>query len=333
MTADPSTAQLVIDDSGDPMQPVGKVGAVVVTYAPSENVKRLIETLLMQTPLVVVVDNGSSAEDLSRLQSLSTELGCILIANTSNRGVPAALNQGVQRVCERGQCDWAALYDQDSEPFANQLQVLAHIASAYSNAAHLGIVGSNFLYAANNLPVFPPNSGTDNSDEAWVQASAPITSGSLISLQGYKRVGGFREELFIDYVDFDYALRLKNAGFESVRSREPLMRHAIGQRVVGSVLGKRVTASGHRAERRYFMMRNLIVIAREQWRRHPAFMCTTVLRYCKELLCMTLVEHKRPAKWAYTIRGLFDGIFGRFEYNPLVHVDSPETSSTHSNEP
>lgn len=330
-TTDSANADPHPADFGEPARAVGQVGAVVVTYTPGENIRRLTERLLKQTPFVVVVDNGSPAADVARLQALSSELGFLLIANGLNRGVAAALNQGVERVRQQGQCNWVALFDQDSEPFVSQLYELARIASEYPDPARLGNVGSNFLYAANNLPVFPLDSGTTNDQNDWVPSASPITSGSLISLQGFTRVGGFREELFIDYVDYDYALRLKNAGFDSVRSRQPLMRHAIGQRVVGSVLGKRVTASGHRPERRYFMMRNLVIIAREQWRHHPALMRTTVLRYGKELLAMTLVEHKRPAKWTFTVKGLFDGLLGRFGYNPLVQKSASHSSTQRFN--
>src|SRR5690606_27148133 len=44
-----------------------------------------------------------------------------------------------------------------------------------------------------------------------------ITSGSLVNLAVFQKLGGFDENLFIDEVDFEYCLRAKVNGYKTIR--------------------------------------------------------------------------------------------------------------------
>ena len=52
-----------------------------------------------------------------------------------------------------------------------------------------------------------------------------MTSGSFLNLKVYKEAGPFVDKLFIDYVDFEYCLRLKKKGFKIYKLNNTYMQH------------------------------------------------------------------------------------------------------------
>ena len=90
------------------------VCAVIVTYHPNAAMLENIPKTLAQVQGLIVVDNGSSPEELGPLRLASTALGFELIENGENLGIAQALNQGVQWA--KGQdFRWVILFDQDSK--------------------------------------------------------------------------------------------------------------------------------------------------------------------------------------------------------------------------
>ena len=92
---------------------VERASAVVVTFHPSAQDLQNIAAIRAQVNLLIVVDNGSSAEDLTQMRLSSQAPGSVLIENGENLGVAAALNLGVQEALKQGY-QWIALFDQDS---------------------------------------------------------------------------------------------------------------------------------------------------------------------------------------------------------------------------
>src|SRR5580658_5467236 len=101
---------------------MGKVGntmtdrsvcAVIVTYHPTVDMIERLPMVLAQVQGLVVVDNGSDAEELAQLRETSLVFGFQLIENIENLGIAMALNQGVQWAKSENY-PWVILFDQDS---------------------------------------------------------------------------------------------------------------------------------------------------------------------------------------------------------------------------
>src|SRR5208337_1317621 len=97
----------------------------------------------------------------------------------------------------------------------------------------------------------------------WEEAETVITSGSLIPLAAHADIGPFREEFFIDYVDSEYCCRARAKEYFVIKTRRPLMSHAIGAWSRHSVLGMNKWTSNHSPDRRYYIARNDTVMLRE----------------------------------------------------------------------
>ena len=59
-----------------------------------------------------------------------------------------------------------------------------------------------------------------------------ISSGSLIRLDVFDKVGLMLEELFIDFVDIEWGMRAKKNGYICYIANNVLMKHSIGDKSV-----------------------------------------------------------------------------------------------------
>jgi rhamnosyltransferase len=138
-----------------------------------------------------------------------------------------------------------------------------------------------------------------------------ITSGSLISLDVFRVIGGFRDEFFIDCVDHEYCLRARAHGFHVMMTCKPLMEHSIGHERQHRLAWKRPLASNHPPLRQYFMTRNTVLLAREYICKEPRWVLKELWLRAKSTLIVCLLETERLSKIKHIVRGFSDGILRR----------------------
>ncbi len=279
------------------------VVAAVVTHHPDAAAVSRLRALASQFDRLLVVDNGSSAATRGALQSLAREEPEItLLLNPENLGVAAALNQACRYAVE-GKAAWIATFDQDSVPADDWLEGLAAEWEKQPDPRRIGLVGVNFRSMAGATSV---SEGSD-----WSDVRAVITSGSLLNLSAWQDVGPFREELFIDEVDHEYSLRLRRGGWSVKLARRVRMAHDFGTARVHRLLGWPIIVSHHPALRRYYMVRNRVILGREYVTSDPRFVGERILCTLRDAAGILLFESNKSAKFAAMARGLADGLRGR----------------------
>ncbi len=282
--------------------------AVIVTRDPDDGFTDRLTAISRQVGGIVVVDNASGETAVGQLVALSsTRTDIHLIRNRENDGIARALNQGADRAGELG-FEWILLFDQDSEPDASMVTALAAIWNDHPDRERLAIIGSNYWSRDPEQPefTFPPDEG-----KLWIKRRSVITSGSLIPLKGYLAAGPFREDFFIDHVDDEYAFRVRRRGCRVVMSRAPLMKHAIGVRERHTIPLHTVETSNHSPERRYYMGRNVILVAREYLFAEPGWVALKVWKLLKTVVLITLFERDRMAKVRHLLKGVWHGLRGK----------------------
>jgi rhamnosyltransferase len=301
-------------ESSTPSSPAnGKdVCAIVVTYHPDSDAPARIGRVLRQVGELVVVDNGSDEAELTTLRALAANPLVTLVLNSANLGVARALNIGIQRALTLG-FTWALLLDQDSGIDDDMVTTLFSVHAAYPDRDRLAVIGAGFRDV--NLPLQGPNAETPG--DGWDEAESVITSGSLISLKVHAVVGAFRDEFFIDYVDTEYCFRARAKGFRVIRTRKPIMSHAIGAITRHNVLWMNKWTFNHSAERRYYIARNDTVLLREYghyvlglWALKSFGRC---VRLCKRI---ALYEQMKTRKMAAVAQGWWDGVRGHMGPRP-----------------
>jgi rhamnosyltransferase len=279
------------------------VSAVVITFHPDGEVVANLQALREQVDHLIVVDNGSGASELAPLRQLRNEFPHELLENGANLGIATALNIGVRRSLELG-AEWIMLFDQDSQvtPGFTRAMVQAFLESPWGE--RLGTMTP--VYIDKRLRVTIPMNRAPEGMEA------SMTSGSLYPASIFQRFGFFRDELFIDGVDYEYSLRLRRAGLVIEETPNASLLHSPGS-PRPYVIGNRVwfRSTNYSPIRRYYQERNKLWVTRHYMAAFPAFCLKLFYSSAKELIKIMLAEKDKWQKLNFFFRGILDGLRNR----------------------
>nr|WP_235526667.1 glycosyltransferase family 2 protein [Nostoc piscinale] len=154
------------------------------------------------------------------------------------------------------------------------------------------------------------------SEEQYYECDSPITSGSLIVLNAAKKISYPRADLFIDGVDLDYGLRLKQQGFHNLIVPQAIMYHNFGNPIKINFLQKERYIQKYSALRHYYICRNHTYL--ETRYAQGYYRLTSVLWRIKYMLSTMFwimfydlnLEHKYLKLWACLL-GTYHGLKGK----------------------
>lgn len=198
--------------------------AVVITYHPDIGLRERIEQIRHQVDKLLIVDNNSATDCITMIQRISADLDVDVIENESNLGVAEALNQGF-KYAEHfgGRYAWVLTLDQDTYCYP---KLIERLISAYENCPfreEVGIIGTNYQEKTTGRILHHTEA-----NESWEEVKNLPTSGCITSLAAFSEVGDFRRDLFIDYVDTEFCMRLRNKGYRVLISPKIGMIHPLG---------------------------------------------------------------------------------------------------------
>jgi rhamnosyltransferase len=283
---------------------VNTVRAVVVAFNPPDDgesgaLPTLCASLLAQGCSVEVIDNASHSGE--RALELCQGLGATLTRLPHNLGVGGALDLAL-RATETSA--WLLTFDQDSRIGATFVEDLMSSIDAWPRA---GLIAPTVVDEASGRPL--------QGDPAAAQAFTTglvITSGAVCRVEALREVGGFRSDLFIDFVDFDLCLRLRRHGWDIVIEPRAVMQHAIGDMRTHRLGPLRVVSTNHSPDRLYYRFRNITLLLRDGTfsvdRKAGSRAASSLLLTSLKIVA---VERNRVAKLAAIRDGLRDGLAGR----------------------
>lgn len=286
--------------TGDPRPDPSTVGAIVVTYHPDAGLYERVRVLHGQVKAILIVDNGSTQDELAPVQLLVAEGVAEAVFNGRNVGQAAALNQGLAWG-QRGGLAWIATFDQDTVAAARLVEEAGRVFEARRDSA-IAVIGAGWY----SVPKYP----VPCDDPGGVEIETVITSGALHSVEVWRTVGGFRADFFIDFVDIEFCLRVRRAGYAVAQVCVHTMRHAIGNPTRRRFLFRQVQPSNHNRFRRYFITRNRIHVWRLFWRHEPRYVARDMWSATKEVMKLLLFEKDRSGKVKAMLRGAAHAIHG-----------------------
>jgi GT2 family glycosyltransferase len=258
---------------------------------------------------IVVVDNGSRAEDRAALADLPD---IELALNAENLGFTGGVNTGIDRAMARG-ADYVWLLNNDATAASDVLDKLVAAAEADPG---IGLVSPVFHdpdapdRAEFCLGLFDPLSRTihqtTDPEQAMVwqrdhQAQVVLLGTALLLRRALiERIGGLDTTFFAYVEDVDYSLRSTSAGFRNVAVPDAIVLHKFKEPVArpGSVP----------AYLHYFMSRNYLLL----WRKMPGprLLRRSTLWFLRQRL--TQIERMPGAMAAIDalLAGLWDGVRG-----------------------
>lgn len=309
---------------------IDDAAAVLTAFRPGERLVPLVRALRAQLGFVVVVDDSGRAPvaaaaaapgagDPTTVDAAPDPLaeaaaaGAIVVRHAENRGIAAALNTGIAEARRAAAAAGVALrgvvtFDQDSVIDDGYVAALVQTAD---EATRAGLrVGAVAPAAVQGLP-----SAAIGYARGFRLAGTPIQSGLYLPAAALARVGGFAEALFIDGVDTDYALRLRDAGLVLLLTDGATLGHSLGDRVHPRLLGRPIGPEAgfvvSRPFRYYYLVRNRVLLTRRHGRRHRAWSVRETLTDLRHCLLVLAIAPQRRARLRAIRAGLRDGWAGR----------------------
>lgn len=153
----------------------------------------------------------------------------LLVSKGANRGLGAAINIGIHTALEMG-VKWIALFDQDSSVPTDFLQRMIQEYDYIEKHEKISIAAIS--------PMFIDDSTQHVSEslrqrilgrkKRYCRVYSLATSGMLISAESLQTIGGFSEELFLDFVDFEWCWRASRSGYALFKSKQVFLLHRLG---------------------------------------------------------------------------------------------------------
>jgi rhamnosyltransferase len=283
-------------------------GLIFVLYQPTEEFLKNLAKARAFCPNMVAVDNSPEAN--LRLHQCLREQGIQVMYNRNQGGLAGAYNRGAEVLLER-KCEVIFLLDQDSDIealfFENMMQACRKLGTDEF------LVGPK-IYEINLkkcMPVFQPGKylpkrlHIDDQNEGMYPSLCIISSGSAISAAAYRKLGVFREDYFIEYIDIEYSLRAVSQNVPVYMNAAVTMRQTTGKI---ERHGDKYTTN-HVAWRRYYGARNAVhclYLHRASWGLHWV---SGLLAFLQVLRVLQYEPQKLKKVTAITC-GYLDGFFG-----------------------
>ncbi|MHC1480033.1 glycosyltransferase family protein [Frateuria aurantia] len=294
--------------AADRMEPVA-YGLILVLYRPQhEHLKHLL-TLSAQCPCLVVVDNTEAPDPGVAVRLEQARIP--LLRNFNQGGLAGAYNRGADWLQARS-CELMFLLDQDSVLREGFFEAMLGACAALHGTPF--IVGpkiyetqlDRYMPALDPAAAWPRPVALTESQSGLVPSLCVISSGSAISMAAWQRMGRFREDYFIEYIDVEYALRGWHLGVPAYVNTAAVLEQKAG----AIVRHGRHYSTHHPAWRRYYMARNAVHALRCYPRRH-SLLPAGLLLLCYQALGVACFETGRCQKLLALLIGLSDGLRGR----------------------
>lgn len=188
------------------------VAALIVTYNPDHRLLDGLTNLTSLVDYVVVVDNGSIRTNvIDRVKDVVPVNKWFIIKLGQNFGIAYALNRGIEHIIANTNCGYVLTLDQDTIILLEDIKKV--IIKVNSNYKDVGIIALTEK-AGLKLPEFS-------------EIAFPITSGNIVKMDVFDKIE-YRDDFFIDGVDFDFDYEVRKFGYSIVKYNFHSIDHRLG---------------------------------------------------------------------------------------------------------
>ncbi len=268
--------------------------AGIVTYNPNLiRLKSNIESVISNESIerIILVDNHS--KNIQNIRELIGNYSQIqLVCQPVNLGIANALNLICKKAVNLGYL-WVVTLDQDSQLAPQAIDTF----QPYTLQDTIGIICPR---------IEDLNMGTlySTAKSGHEDIKLCITSGNLVNLKAWQAIGGYTEELFIDGVDFDFCIKLRNAGYRIIRIYDTYLLQEIGYGKRSKICGHCVSIMNHPPLRLYYITRNYLYIGKKY--HQMRYWATEV---AKRIIIILVYEKKRREKIKFILQGVHDFLY------------------------
>lgn len=278
-----------------------KICGVVVLYNPTKDVIRNIYTYLEIVDEIILFDNSDkikiNQEELNKIERMKK---IKYISYGKNKGIAFALKESMKYVISK-EYDWCLTMDQDSYLNITK-EKIQQVREALEENKEYGIISFDY------------NKENNDNDEIKIRIEKKwITSGNFINVEQYKKVEGFNEKLFIDFVDFDFNRQLYEKNIK-IGVMNYSIKHSIGNPIKVNFGNFNIIAMNHSLIRYYYRYRNCVYLYRKN---RKYYLKTTIYEFTVNLIKMLIFEDNSKEKLKMIKYGINDakkGKLGIYKY-------------------
>lgn len=274
------------------------IAGVVIFYNPSQkNIANVLTTCKIVQRVVVVDNSAESSEEY-----FYGVPGVTYLFLGKNSGIGCALNLGIKILLEENY-QWYLTLDQDTVLPDNYIDTFHRLYSKLKNEK-IGIISP--IHLKNSL-IIESDVGKNN----ILEVEAVMMSGNILNKYAYIECGKFQEDLFIDYVDIEYCLRLNSLNYKVFICRDLAVDHELGDSKWHKFMGITLKPTYHNHVRRYYITRNRIAVFFKFRGKYNKFFIIDLARFFKEIVFIIVFEEDKIRKIIYVFKGIKDGLNGR----------------------
>lgn len=264
-----------------------KVAAIVIIYKPDLiELKKNIEQYIHTVERLIVWKN--STDDLSCLDSYGDKI--VYLGDGTNRYIAEPLNFALEW-CQQNKYDYLMTMDQDS---------------TWSNFS--GFIKEVDLLKEENVVIYSPNVNDQYSiEETKHEVKSVITSGSLHNVDIARKLGGFREDYKIYWVDGEFCYWSLQNGYKIILLSQYNLQQEFGKQKTTRFSN---SAANYSATSYYFLFRNMLWMRRE----FPKGVSLKCILYTSKVYILSILsgeENMRKKLLAVTkafLHGIFNSI-------------------------
>lgn len=346
-----SHAALLLALTGIMTNHFGHITAVIVTYNSGEELRENLPAILPQVSRVIIVDNSTEECTRELLRGLEKEFNGVIpakagihnatdeqvdrwipasagmtarekleiIYNGKNIGLGAAQNIGIRKAIADG-AGWVLLLDDDSRAETGMIDALWQAYEHNPEREKIGICAPLILdmNGEKNYRCLLPKGrfGFQRKElrehDYLNGVLCVMASGSLIRKEVFEKIGLMREDFFIDYIDWEFCLRMILSGYIIMAVSAAHLHHNLGNMTSHRLLGRTFITTNHSLFRRYMNAKNRTIF----WRLYITKVPTACTLYnfmasVYEFILIMLFEKQKPAKALKIGKGVWDGMTAR----------------------
>ena len=225
------------------------VAGVVILYHPDDAVLQNIHSYLPYVEKLYLVDNTEEKQS-DIVTQLQNEAKINVHYDGRNEGIAKRLNEAANWAIANG-FNWLLTMDQDSSFAEKGIEDYLLCVSNYDDKEEVAMFGVEHELKNELLQSCSP-----------IERNKVITSGSLLNLVLFTKIGNFNERLFIDEVDFEYCYRARLLGYMVIKFNNIFLLHSLGKISYHKSLKNLKTSNRalHSPFRMYFMVRNFFYV-------------------------------------------------------------------------
>ena len=279
-----------------------KIAGIVTLYNPTDQDIKNIDTYIDDIDRLYVIDNTEGKDNKSRIPSNEK---IKYIFKNENLGVATALNMGAKNAIEEGY-KYLLTMDQDTTFKPGVMKKLKEVLNN-TDMSKIGIVTP---WHHTKLIDKKPETETDDPHDV-------MTSGNILNLDIWQKIGGFKDWFFIDGIDIEYCMNLHKNGYKILRVNSVEIDHNLGDIFYKNIRGRLFLCTNHSPIRRYYIMRNYHYILDMYKDVEPSY-CYSLVSQKHNMIGVLLFEKQKIKKIRKYIQGLRDykkGIKGKYPYN------------------